>query len=97
MLIESGEGTGAEFVVVPGQEMFEPVAANRAPENADRFESVFKGEDAITSALIRLRDEPEAEGRLHHRPRRIARPPISIPPGRGSASGGRAWPLSAAR
>jgi hypothetical protein len=56
VLIESGEGTGAEFVVVPGQEMFEPVAANRAPENADRFESVFKGEDAITSALIRLRD-----------------------------------------
>ena len=54
VLIESGEGTGAEFVVVPGQEMFEPVAANRAPENADRFESVFKGEDAITSALIRL-------------------------------------------
>ena len=56
VLIESGEGTGAEFVVVPGQEMFEPVAANRDPENADRFESVFKGEDAITSALIRLRD-----------------------------------------
>jgi hypothetical protein len=56
VLIESGEGTAAEFVVVPGQEMFEPVAANRAPENADRFESVFKGEDAITSALIRLRD-----------------------------------------
>jgi hypothetical protein len=61
VLIESGEGTGAEFVVVPGQEMFEPVAANRAPENADRFESVFKGEDAITSALIRLRDASKSK------------------------------------
>ena len=56
VLIESGEGTDAEFVVVPGQEMFEPVAAGRAPDSADRFESVFKGEDAITSALIRLRE-----------------------------------------
>ena len=97
VLIESGEGTGAEFVVVPGQEMFEPVAANRNPENADRFESVFKGEDAITSALIRLRDDRKSKVGIHHRPRRIARSPTSIPQGRGSASGGRAWPRSAAR
>jgi hypothetical protein len=61
VLIESGERTGAEFVVVPGREMFEPVAANRAPENSDRFESVFKGEDAITSALIRLRDDRKSK------------------------------------
>lgn len=61
VLIESGEGTAAEFVVVPSQELFEPLAANRAPENADRFESVFKGEDAITAALIRLRENRKSK------------------------------------
>ncbi len=55
VLIEYGEGTDAEFVVVPAQEMFAPLSADPAHGNADRFESVFKGEDAITSALIRLR------------------------------------------
>ncbi len=55
VLIEYGEGTDAEFVAVPSQEMFEPLSASAARGSSDRFESVFKGEDAITSALIRLR------------------------------------------
>jgi hypothetical protein len=56
VLIEYGEGTGAEFAVVPGQEMFEPISADPARQNSERFESSFKGEDAITSALLRLRE-----------------------------------------
>ena len=56
VLIEYGEGTDAQFVVVPGSEMFEPVAPDVSRRGPDRFESVFKGEDAITSALIRLRE-----------------------------------------
>jgi hypothetical protein len=56
VLIEYGEGSDAQFVVVPSQEMFEPTAPARTREMTDRFESTFKGEDAITSALIRLRE-----------------------------------------
>ena len=55
VLIEYGEGTDAEFLVVTGNELFEPVAGGGA-DSLERFESVFKGEDAITSALIRLRE-----------------------------------------
>ena len=55
VLIEYGEGTDAQFVVVPSQEMFAPLPAD-AVRGTDRFESVFKGEDALTSALIRLRE-----------------------------------------
>jgi hypothetical protein len=56
VLIEYGEGTEAQFMVVPAQEMFEPVGPEVSRQGSDRFESVFKGEDAITSALIRLRE-----------------------------------------
>lgn len=56
VLIEYGEGPDAQFVVVPGGEMFEPVPPDVSRRGPDRFESVFKGEDAITSALIRLRE-----------------------------------------
>ena len=56
MLIEYGEGKEPQFVVVPGADMFEPVAPDVSRRGPDRFESVFKGEDAITSALIRLRE-----------------------------------------
>jgi hypothetical protein len=61
VLIEYGEGTEAQFVVVPGSEMFEPVAPDVSQRGPDRFESVFKGEDAITSALIRLREGRKAK------------------------------------
>jgi hypothetical protein len=61
VLIEYGEGTAAEFAVVPGQEMFEPLAADPARQNSEHFESSFKGEDAITSALIRLREGKTAK------------------------------------
>jgi hypothetical protein len=56
VLIEYGEGADAEFLVVPGPEMFLPVTPESSRQSLDRFETVFKGEDAITSALIRLRE-----------------------------------------
>ncbi len=56
VLIEYGAGSDAQFVAVPGQELFEPLRADAARGGSDRFESAFKGEDAITSALIRLRE-----------------------------------------
>src|SRR5208337_502314 len=61
VLIEYGEGTDAEFVVVPAQELFEPLSADASRVSTDRFESVFKGEDAITSALIRLRESRKSK------------------------------------
>jgi hypothetical protein len=56
VLIEYGERADAQFMVVPAQEMFSPLSPEVASSGADRFETVFKGEDAITSALIRLRE-----------------------------------------
>jgi hypothetical protein len=56
VLIEYGQGSDAQFVVVTGQEMFEPTSPTVSRQSSDRFESVFKGEDAITAALIRLRE-----------------------------------------
>src|SRR5262249_36919026 len=53
VLIEYGEGTDAQFAGVTGNELFEPVAGGGSLE---RFESTFRGEDAITSVLIRLRE-----------------------------------------
>ncbi|MGA8347816.1 MAG: GldG family protein [Isosphaeraceae bacterium] len=61
VLIEYGEGTDAEFVVVAAQELFEPLSADASRASTDRFESVFKGEDAITSALIRLRESRKSK------------------------------------
>jgi hypothetical protein len=52
VLIEYGEGTGAEFSVVTANDLFEPAGGG----SLERFESTFRGEDAITSALIRLRE-----------------------------------------
>jgi hypothetical protein len=48
-------------VVVPAQELFEPLSADASRASTDRFESVFKGEDAITSALIRLRESRKSK------------------------------------
>jgi hypothetical protein len=56
VLIEYGEAADAEYVLVSTQEMFEPISPGRLAAGSDRFETTFKGEDAITSALIRLRD-----------------------------------------
>ena len=61
VLIEYGEGPDAEFRVVRNQEMFEPIRPDQLRGNLDRFESVFTGEDAITSALIRLREGKKAK------------------------------------
>ena len=41
--------------------MFEPLSADASRASTDRFESVFKGEDAITSALIRLRESRKSK------------------------------------
>lgn len=50
--VEYGEGASADRLVVRNAEMFE------AAPSADpsRIETVFRGEDALTSALIRLRE-----------------------------------------
>lgn len=54
VVIEYGEAQAAERLVIQGTELFE---ARPAMNQADprRFETTFNGEDAITSALIRLR------------------------------------------
>jgi hypothetical protein len=56
VLIEYGEGTEVTSVVVRNQEMFEPISRDQLRPGSDRFESGFTGEDAITSALMRLRE-----------------------------------------
>ncbi|HZW30490.1 MAG TPA: GldG family protein [Isosphaeraceae bacterium] len=61
VLLEYGAGQDAEFRVVRNQEMFEPIRPDQIRSNLDRFESVFTGEDAITSALIRLREGKKAK------------------------------------
>lgn len=55
VVIEYGEGESADRVVVRNTELF---LMDRPSFNPDvsEFKSVFKGEDAITSALIRLRE-----------------------------------------
>src|SRR5262249_39542333 len=61
VLIECGAGQDAESGVVRNQEMFEPIRLDQVRDNFDRFETVFTGEDAITSALIRLREGKKAK------------------------------------
>jgi hypothetical protein len=56
VLIEYGKGDNSRHVLVRNQEMFEPPSRERARGSAARFESIFTGEDEITSALIRLRE-----------------------------------------
>jgi hypothetical protein len=55
VLIEYGEGPEAATLLVRNQEMFEPISAEQIRSSSDRFETAFNGEDAITSALMRLR------------------------------------------
>jgi hypothetical protein len=61
VLIEYGEGPDAQYLVVRNQEMFEPVPLDPVRGSLDRFESTFTGEDAITSALARLREGKRAK------------------------------------
>jgi hypothetical protein len=56
VLIEYGEGPDAQYLVVRNPEMFAPVPLDPLRGSLDRFESTFTGEDAITSALARLRE-----------------------------------------
>ena len=56
ILIEYGSGDTAEHVVIRNNDLFEFPQGNRVEGNGLRFETNFKGEDAVTSALIRLRE-----------------------------------------
>lgn len=56
VLIEYGEGDDARFVSVGGREMFDRPIVERSGETIGRFETTFRGEDAVTSALIRIRE-----------------------------------------
>ncbi len=53
VLVDLGEGPTREHAVVRNSDLFALNAANPDPS---RFDSSFRGEDAITSALIRLRE-----------------------------------------
>ena len=56
VVIEYGEGTSADRVVIRNADLF---AIPRSPQfdpNVEKFQADFKGEDAVTSALIRLRE-----------------------------------------
>ncbi|WP_422930299.1 GldG family protein [Singulisphaera sp. PoT] len=57
VLIEYGEGESASRVVVRNNDLFELPAQGGREGSAVRFETEFRGEDAITSALIGLREE----------------------------------------
>ena len=55
ILVEYGEGETTERLAIPNNDLFSfPESARTA--DPDRFISSFKGEDAVTSALIRLRE-----------------------------------------
>jgi hypothetical protein len=61
VLVEYGEGDTARHFVVRNQDIFEPLSREAARGASDRFESVFNGEDEITSALIRLRERQRSK------------------------------------
>ncbi len=56
VVIELGEGEGAERLVVPNTALFEFPRQDRFTQNSERFVSTFHGEDAVTSALARMRE-----------------------------------------
>ena len=56
VLIEYGESSSPDRVVVRNVDLFEAPNAARFDPNAEKFETAFKGEDSITTALIRLRE-----------------------------------------
>jgi len=57
VLIEYGEGETAGRAVVRNNDLFEVPAQSRFEASSERFETNFRGEDAVTSALIGLREE----------------------------------------
>jgi hypothetical protein len=57
VLIEYGEGKAADRAVVRNADLFEIPRAARFDPTAEQFETSFKGEAAVTTALMRLRDE----------------------------------------
>ncbi|QEH32849.1 ABC-type uncharacterized transport system [Aquisphaera giovannonii] len=61
VLIEYGEGKDAEYSVVAAPELFAAASPEAARPDADRFATTFRGEDAITSALIRLGEGKKAK------------------------------------
>ena len=56
LLIEYGEGSTADHVVIRNNDLFAIARNDRFEEHTPRFESSFKGEDAVTTALIRLQE-----------------------------------------
>jgi hypothetical protein len=56
IVVEYGSGETAERIVVRPAELFEVPSVDPTQPRPDQVESRFKGEDAITSALIRLRE-----------------------------------------
>src|SRR5512135_177514 len=55
VVVEYGEGEAAERLVVRNSDLFEIPRTGRGAD-LDRFVSAFKGEDAVTTAVIRLRE-----------------------------------------
>jgi hypothetical protein len=61
LLIEYGEGSTAEHVVIRNNDLFEVARTSFRSDEVPRFESSFKGEDAVTSALARLQQGKRAK------------------------------------
>lgn len=56
IVVEYGAGESSDRVVVRNNDLFDVPRAARFDPDAERFESIFKGEDALTTALIQLRE-----------------------------------------
>jgi hypothetical protein len=56
VVIEYGEGETADRQVVRNLDLFDVPREGRFDPDVSKFETVFKGEGAVTSALIRLRE-----------------------------------------
>ncbi len=61
VLVEYGVGTDSSHMVIRNQDMFAPIRPDSPASSSDRFETVFNGEDTITSALIRLRESKKSK------------------------------------
>jgi hypothetical protein len=56
LLIEYGEGSTADHVLIRGSDLFDDARGSRFEGSTVQFETGFKGEDAVTTALMRLRE-----------------------------------------
>jgi hypothetical protein len=56
VLLEYGEGERLRTAVVRNRDMFPPAPTPRSRSRGELYETVFTGEDAITSALLNLRE-----------------------------------------